>query len=379
MAIEIVPHGEAWKPAVEAFNARMRRGGSEYGFYVHPVPTWLAKRHDGQKAWREFWLAVEDGAHVRGAYVLKPQEWWIGGTVRTVTDWQGPYSEGAVAREHGGLGVRLLLDMQRRRPLLYSWGHGGEGSTLSRVLRALGWTLHPTPLLCRVLRPFRFARRAAALRRSTAARLALDAAAFSGVAALGTRALDALSRLRSPLGLSATAEVVPCFGPWTDRTWHRARNDYAALAVRDAAAMNELVPTLHEHREWSEPVRLRARDRGGRDLGWAVVTARQMDGDRRFGSLLVGTIVDAFAEARHAAEVVHAATGWLARRGADLVIANQSDPRWIAAFGRNAFVRAPFPRSFCAAPALMDALRPWERTRERLFLTNMDGHGPMGL
>ena len=65
--------------------------------------------------------------------------------------------------------------------------------------------------------------------------------------------------------------------------------------------------------------------------------------------------------------------------GVDIVIANQSDPRWIRAFQDNAFARVENRRAFCAAPMMMMALEPWEETRERLFLTNMDGHGPQGL
>ena len=69
----------------------------------------------------------------------------------------------------------------------------------------------------------------------------------------------------------------------------------------------------------------------------------------------------------------------VAEEGAHVVIANQSDPRWIRAFRENAFWRVDGRRAFCASPALIQALAPWEETKRTLFLTNMDGHGPMGL
>lgn len=379
MPITIVPHGETWKPHVEAFNARMREGGSKYGFYVTPVPPWIPKRHEAQPVWREFYLAVEDDEAVRGGFALKPQEWWIRGESRTVADWQGPFSEGAVSNRYGALGLRMLRDMLKRQPLLYSWGHGGDDAAIVQLLERMQWTLVPTPFLFRVVHPFAFARKNAYLREEPRSRLALDIAAFTGAASIGGRLATAALRIKSGKRFSARAEVVSEHGPWADAIWHRAKHDYAALAVRDARAMNTLLPPGESSYEWSDQIRLRVRDRHGVDLGWAVVCRRTMENHHRFGTLRVGTLVDYLAPIEHAGDVIHAAYAWLARDGAEIVIANQSDPRWIRAFEDNAFIRVPNRRMFCAAPPLVEALAPFEKTQHRLFLTNMDGHGPMGL
>lgn len=385
MSITIVRHDLAWKDGVEAFNARMRGGGSKYGFYVDPTPTWIPKTRDAQPVWREFFLAVEEDAAgagspaVRGGYALKPQRWWIDGDVKMVTDWQGPFSEGAVSNRYGALGLRMLRDMLKKQPLLYSWGHGGEEQAIVQLLGKMQWTLHPTPFLFRVVRPFHFARKNRYLREEPRKRVALDALAWTGLASIGGRALHAALRVRSGKVFRARADVVDSFGPWADELWERGRGDYAALAVRDAEAMNTLLPPGERQREWSEQIRLRVRDRGGRDLGWIVVCERAMEDHHRFGTLRVGTLVDYFAPVENAGEVVHAGFSFLRARGAELVIANQSDPRWIRALEDNAFLAVPARRLFCAAPPLVEALAPFERTKERLFLTNMDGHGPMGL
>ena len=91
MPIKLVPHSHEMMDAVEAFNQRMRAGGSQWGFYVDPNPDWIPKR-DGAASWREYHLAVEDGEHVRGGYALKPQQWLIHGEIEWVTDWQGPFT-----------------------------------------------------------------------------------------------------------------------------------------------------------------------------------------------------------------------------------------------------------------------------------------------
>lgn len=379
MPIAIVPHHESWKDGVEAFNARMRGGGSKYGFYVDPIPGWIPKRREQQPVWREYYLAVEDEREVRGGFALKPQQWWIHGQLRTVTDWQGPFSEGAISNRYGALGMRMLREMLKKQPLLYSWGHGGEEQAIVQLLEKMKWQLHPTPFLFRIVRPFAFARKNAYLREDARKRLALDAAAFTGAASIGARALSAALRIRSGKRFVARGEVVGELGAWADALWDRAKHDYAALAVRDAHAMNTLLPPGERQYEWSEQIRLRIRDPRGEDLGWAIVCVRTMDKHHRYGDLRVGTIVDAFAPVAQAGEVVHAAYAHLAAQRAEIVIANQSDPRWVRAFRDNAFLALEGRRIFCAAPPLLEALAPFEQTKERLFLTNMDGHGPMGL
>src|SRR3990172_11940562 len=157
MAIEVVPYTAGGGGGGAAFNARMRAGGSYWGYYSSPVDEWLPER-EGRRTWREHWLAVEDGTLVRGAFGLKPHEWWIRGSPQLVTDWQGPVSEGIISRRYNTLGLRLLREMLRLYPRLYSWGHGGLEQPMLQMLERLGWRLHRTPFLVRVLRPFRFLR-----------------------------------------------------------------------------------------------------------------------------------------------------------------------------------------------------------------------------
>ena len=80
------------------------------------------------------------------------------GQTSVVTDWQGPFSEGSVNSKYATLGLRLVRDMLSKRPLLYSWGHGGNEQPMVRMLRTMGWQMHGTPFCLRVLRPARFLR-----------------------------------------------------------------------------------------------------------------------------------------------------------------------------------------------------------------------------
>jgi hypothetical protein len=373
MAIQIVPHSAEWREAVAAFNERMRAGGSNWSFYTEPEPAWIPPR-PGQNVWREYHLAVEDGSAVRGCFALKPQDWLIKGQVQVVTDWQGPFSEGVVDSRHGMLGLRMIRDMLKKRPLLYSWGHGGDDQPVVQMLRKMNWLLHPTPFCLYIAKPFRFLRLNAQLRKTPARRLVLDLAAWSGLGWLGLKLLHLGLKLKAGGRFSAQAVEVPEFGPWADALWERCKGSYQAIAVRDAASMNALAPKG----DWPPVTRLRV-ERAGVVLGWALVMDTQMQGEHRFGDLHVGSIVDTLALPADAGEVVHAATRHLVQQGVDIVVSNQAHPDWAQGFAQNGYAVLPDKRLFAMSPQLQEALAPFPEVSKGLHLTNMDGHGPMAL
>jgi hypothetical protein len=374
MAIQVVPYTEQWSEGVRAFNARMNAAGLHWGWYTTPVDFWLEGPPGKHKTWREHHLAVEDGEHVRGAYALKPHEWWVRGAPRVVTDWQGPITEAAHERRYATLGVRLMREMLGRYPLLYSWGHGGFEQPMLRMIEKMGFVLHYTPFCLRVVRPFRFLRRNRYLRETPRRRLALDLAAFSGVGAIGAPLLHGALTARAHRSARAHAEPFERFGPWADALWERSRGRYAAIASRDADTMNALL----RPGGWPKGIKLRV-ERGGETLGWAVVLDTQLEDDRRFGTLRLGSIVDGLALPEHAEAVVGAAFRFLRARGVDLVMSNQAHPAWVAGFAAHGFLLLRDRRAFAASPELQRALEPWQETCQGLHLTNMDGHGPMRL
>ncbi len=373
MPIEILRHGEQWKPAVLAFNQRMKATGSSWGYYVEPVDSWLPER-PGVPVWREHYLAVEDGTQVRGGYALKPQSCWLQGASATVCDYQGPVSEGVIDSRYSTLALRLLRDMERRQPLLYSWGHGGEDQVVLQILRKLGWWLHPTPMCVRVLRPARFLHRNAWLRTTAARRAGLDLLAASGLGWLGFTALHGALGLRSHVRGAIEVESVERFGAWADELFDRCKHRYSLVAARDAKNMNALLPKG----SWPPGIALRVA-RGGETIGFVVVMETQMSGDPRFGDLRVGSIIDCLGLPEDAPDVIGAGFDYLRRREVDLVVSNQSHPAWSGALSLHGFVVLQGRRTFAASPALRKALEPVDSTAAGIHLTNLDGHGPHAL
>ena len=236
MTIEVVPYTKEWVEGVRGFNARMAAAGLHWGWYTDPIDSWIPKR-PGLKTWREHFLAIEDGEIVRGAYALKPHEFVLRGERRMVTDHHGPITEALRDPQHYTmLTLRLIRGMLKQHPLLYSWGHGEEGRPMVEMLRRMGWLVHATPFCLRIVRPARFLRLNAYLRRTFARRTVLDALAWSGAGWLGLRALHGTLALREDP--RARAEVVSEFGPWADEIWERCAHRYSVIALRDRETMN---------------------------------------------------------------------------------------------------------------------------------------------
>lgn len=377
MKIRIVAHERQYSEAVEAFNHRLREGGSRWGFYTHHECDWIPHR-EGAKVWRDFYLAVAEDGVVRGAFALKPQPWYIRGSDRTVADWQGPFSEGEISPQYAALGLRMVRDMQKKEPLLYSWGHGGRDVPILQLVRKMGWFVHGSPLMLHINNPFKFLRKNGALRRSTALRLLLDLSAFSGLGPLAISVLTSVQAARSRRRLCPRLPVRPVsvsefefFEPWADELWESCKPHYEAIAVRDAGIMNTLLPSG----KWPKAIKLKVENEGG-VIGWVAVMDTSMKGDPRFGELRLGSVIDCLAAPENCFAVIEAAKKYLCDRGVDLIISNQTHSAWILGFESNGFLRIANMRFMACSPALSDALSPHETTLKGMHLTNLDGHGP---
>lgn len=377
MKIRIVPHDPQYSEAVEAFNLRLQEGGSRWGFYTHHECDWIPRRQ-GAKVWRDFYLAVAEDGKVRGGFALKPQPWYIRGSDHTVADWQGPFSEGEISPQYAALGLRMVRDMQKKEPLLYSWGHGGRDVPILQLIRKMGWFVHGSPLMLHINNPFQFLRKNGVLRRSTGWRLLLDLSAFSGLGPLALYALmsaqSTLSRHRYGLRVADRPVILSEFDhfePWADELWNRCKSRYEALAVRDSGNMNVLLPAG----KWPKAIKLKV-EQEGEVIGWVAVMDTAMKGDLRFGDLRLGSVIDCLAAPEHCFTVIRAAKQYLCDRGVDLIISNQTHPAWIEGFEGNGFLRIPNMRFMACSPALSDAFSPHNTILKGLHLTNLDGHGP---
>lgn len=373
MPIAIRPFTSEWIPAVQGLNRRLAAGGVDAAllFPEQPTPVWLPQL-PGREIYQEHFLAV-DGEHVRGGFILKRQPFWLAGRLKQLTFYHGAISEGIIDRSFASIGVLMVRAALKAEPRLFALGMGGLEQPLPLMLKALGWRLELVPFAFHVHRPAKFFANVAALNTTPARSAASRVAAWTGLGGLGVRAVQA-ARAKMPRPF-VEADLFGAFaGPgseWIDDLWETAREDYAMIGARDRSTLSALYPEQDGRFH-----RLRVQ-RGGGPIGWAVVLDTQKKGDRHFGSLRLGSIIDAMARPADAAAVVWAARRFLKARGVDLIISNQSHQAWVSALRSAGFLAGPSNFAFAASKALVEELGV--ATVQGVCVNRGDGDGPIHL
>jgi hypothetical protein len=370
MAIAIQPYTEKWIPAVKAFNQRLAAGGiaPEFHFPESNIPPWLPKL-EGRRLYQEFYLATEGDA-VRGAYILKFQDFSFGGPVEPVVYYHLPISEGIVNKAYSSVGVQMLRSALKAQPLLYCLGMGGFDRPLPQMLKAMGWSLSALPFSFKVNNTPRFLLNMAPLRQTALNRRVCDLAAVSGAGAIAINLLQKIHSKRRDR--SITVEPISTFGDWADRLWQACQPYYKMMAARDAANLNVLYPPNKNFLAIKVT-------RGTEVLGWAVMLDTQMKNSKYFGDLRLGSIADCLASPENAHVVIQAAAEFLQDRGVDLIVCNHSHEAWNAALKATGFLAGPSNFIFAASKALAERLAPFHNNKDQVFFTRGDGDGPVNL
>ncbi|HEX5432273.1 MAG TPA: hypothetical protein VFW83_09915, partial [Bryobacteraceae bacterium] len=123
---------------------------------------------------------------------------------------------------------------------------------------------------------------------------------------------------------------------------------------------------------------LRIRDRD-ETVGWAVCLDTPMSAGKYFGNMRVGSIVDCLALPQDAGRVVRAAARVLQKRGADLLVSNQSHAAWRKAFRRAGFLTGSSNYVFATSKKLTYLLEQIDPFEAGVHLTRGDGDGPIHL
>ena len=369
VAIRIQPYTEEFTGAVAEFNRRMRPAGVPFGVPETGVPEWLPKL-DGRKIHQEIFLAVEDGC-VRGAYTFKEQPFSFGGRILSVGACQMPISEGIIDKRYSLVGPKIVNDALRRQPLSYGLGIGSRDAAVTRLLAAMGWRLTVIPFFFKVRHGFRFLRNIRYLRTTRFRRWLLDLLACSGLAYAGARMVDAALSRSSEAALSV--ERAGEFSSWADELWWKCRDRYSMIAVRDASVLNTLYPPGD-----AKFIRLKILD-GHCVVGWSVVLDSTKSGDKYFGNMRVGSIVDCLALPEYASQVIGASARALEERGVDLLVSNQSHPAWSRGLRRAGFLEGPSNFYFITSKPLTRLLEESDPGSAGIHLNRGDGDGPIHL
>jgi hypothetical protein len=370
-SMQVEPFTAQHVPAVKQFNHRLVTAGAPWHYPEDPAPTWLP-RADRSPLFQEY-LLLTQGGHVRGGYVLKHQEAWLGGELVRIGCMYWLVSEGTVNKAYALVARELVQDAIRREPLLFGVGIQGLNAPLARLLGAMGWRLAVVPFHYKVANGYRFLRQIRYLRSTRLRSVALDLAAISGAGWVGAKLAGFLLTRRPERMPQVRVELVDEFGPWADELWRACRAHYSFLGVRDRVTLNSVFP-----RQARDLVRLKV-TLDGTAVGLAVLKDSQDGGHQSFGDLRLGIIADCLADPQHADLVIQAAMSVLEHRGVDLLFSNQSHPAWCAALRRAGFLSGPPKCVLATSPRLGQRIAEIDGELRDIHVNRGDGDYPWGV
>jgi hypothetical protein len=347
--------------AVRRFNERLGVAGVEFRI-GEPRPAVSAETPIAKRSY-----VVLEGAEIRGGYILQAADCWVGGRLESVCNIQTPISEGLADRRYAGVASVMMRAIRGAYPLAFAVGMGGPQQPFPRLLKASGWSVDPVPFVFWPARPGRVLRGLPLIRRTLARRLAASLASFTGLPWLGLRVRRMLAAAPSVPCSDVVVEITE-WGNWTGEMWQDARQAYDFVTRRDQNALEHLYPDESRYH------RLRV-STNGRAVGWAVVLDTVMSDSAHFGDLRVGTVLDQLALEGSEAATIQAAHSFLEARGVDLIVSNQLDERWQAAFAAEGYLSATSNYLFATSPALSGLIAG----SRRVHVTRGDGDGRIHL
>jgi hypothetical protein len=368
MAIRIVPYSAEHIEAARAFNDRLKQGGRAEIVLPDDPPEPPGPERVIRAVYN---LALEDDA-VRGGFVICNYPAWLEGETITAGDCIAPLSEGIVNPKYGMLAMHFLKFLQQQTPYGFAVGMGADNNPYPRLLKASGWRILTAPFFFRVFRGGRFFREMRILRRSQARRLAASIASATG---LGSVAMWLLQWRAGETRLAArglTIETIAEWGDWADAIWDQFKTACSFATLRDARTLSDLYNT-------GDPAMncfLLRRD--GRPIAWAAALNTRMRDNQYFGDLQVATILDCVGASGDLAPAIDLVSRELAKRGADLVLTNQTHSAMQSAFSNAGFQRGPSNYILGVSKTITERVRGG-RGEAAIHITRGDGDGRMHL
>ncbi len=370
MALRLEPFSDRYIPAVRAFNARI---APAVPYRVGTSPIGERMERERAAVWTETLLVIE-GDDVRGSAMLQHQTFEIAGEPQHAVNVQLPISEGLVDRRYAYLGMWIMQQITAQYPFAFCVGMGGLTQPLPRLLSALGWETRLAPFLFFVHKPTRFLRELPLLHNSSARHFAATVGAMSGAGHVAIRAAQATRRIRHAATPRLAAARVDAWDSWAEDIWEDARRSCSAIGVRNASALRALYPLAGDR-----VLGFRLSDRG-RDVAWVALMATRMKDSGNFGSLYVGTMLDALAISGYERAVAFAVRRLFDTIGTDLSIVNHTHTTWCGALRDAGFFSGPSNYVLALSKDFSSASRAaGSDGADRIHVTRGDGDGRLHL
>ena len=378
MEITFTPFDSNDIPAVERFNQRFRDADGYFSFSEKEISR-IYQKNEHTKLFFEFYLAKDEKGEIRGGYYLKNQEFFLKKEPIEIVFMQLPLSEGVINADYRPVGPLIFEDMEKRRKLVFVLGMGGFQYPLPKRLMKIGWFMYPVPFHFFInnsrafLRDFEYIK---TLKKSFTKKILINFIKIFGLLVLFTgmhRAYTAICRfIKSKTYNGVQAEIIEEFSDFADTIWEESKNYYSIVAKRDQHVLNQLYPKTSPKFH-----RLKI-TKNNVCIGWVVLLCTQMNGDKYFGNLKLGSIIDAFSKPEYAGLLIHQSVKYLKNLKADLTVINHANVNWCSHLRKNGFLKGPSNFIFGISKRIKEYYKD-NIDFENSFIMRGDGDGPINL
>ena len=318
---------------------------------------------------RETLYVVADGDEIRGGAFLREFPFRLGDRTALVGSVKYPLSESLLEKRFAGVPAALLLHLMRQQPHLMAVGMGGEDGPFAQLLLRLGWRAgYIGSFLC-PLRPHAVLKALPHIQREPRLRRVARLMEWSGAARALSTLAPALLRLRTRGSNRLTTRAIPAFPEELRSLATIPLDGYKAGMLRSPEVLNWMYPV-------GEPsIRRFVVEWNGRPCGWyayQVVDLRPLGNRAQFGPLLMGFVIESYAEPEHAGAIARLLVRAGLDEGVDLMLANHSHALWHRALLQAGFFRGPRRFGYFRSPGLEKLLMAGGFGEEDLWVTRGD-------
>jgi len=321
---------------------------------------------------RQF-ILTENNNFVRAGYTLKYQWFKINNDIIQIGYYYNPITAGLFNKKYNICGILLLKDAQKKNSNLFSLGMGGYSEALPKLLKGLSWDLKKIPFFFKVINPYTFLKNINYLKKGIFKSFIVNASAKSGLGWLFIKLIFFIISLNSLRfkKKSITVDEVEIFNKEVDDVWENAKKNVYFSAIRNEEYLKTLYPDKHF-------IKLKFSS-GNKIVGWSISLCNKLQKHKYFGDMKLGSMVDCLSIEGYESSIINKTSNILKKKGADLIVSNQSHLYWQNAFKRNSFISGPSNFIFASSENLSKKLKNIKGREKYIHVTRGDGDGPINL
>ena len=319
-------------------------------------------------------ILTDNNNLVRAGYTLKQQWFKINNDIIKVGYYYNPITAGLFNKKYNVCGLLLLNDAQKKNSNLFSLGMGSYSNSLPKLIKALKWKLKKVPFFFKIINPNNFLKNINYFKNNKLKSLIIYFLEKSGFGWIFIKLIFFLSSLQNNIfnkKNEISCEEVNFFDNDVNDVWKNTKKNNSFIALRN----NEYINSLYNNKKF---VKLKFTE-NKKIVGWSISLCNKVTDHKFFGNMCLGSVVDCLSLKDKESDIINKTFKILEKKGADLVVSNQSHRLWKKAFWKNGFIRGPSNFIFASSPVLSKKLDFNNKLSNDAHITRGDGDGPINL